>query len=184
SFVGTVVGLLGMGFYTLLLSDVEDMRSLSVASVGTLIAMATVMVLAARWPSGFRVVLGGISRALWRLRGRRYWLYDWRPPGEAPTAAVVDRLGRLSGKLVDHIYTFREEVGRFLRVGKAAFVWVCLLSLAFLFSRVLLAYLCVRFLGIEASTLRHIVEIQMVMIFLVFFAPTPGGAGFVEGASL
>jgi uncharacterized membrane protein YbhN (UPF0104 family) len=28
------------------------------------------------------------------------------------------------------------------------------------------------------------VEAQMALIFLVFFAPTPGGAGIAEGASL
>ncbi len=184
SFVGTMVGLLGMGLYTLLISDFEQMRPLSVASVWTLTAMATVMVLAARWPGSFRVVLAGMSRTLWRARGGHHPLYDWWPPGNAQTGPAVDRMGRLPGKLVNLIYTYRDEVGRFLRVGKASFVWVCLLSLAFLFSRVLLAYLCVRFLGIETSTLHHMMEIQMVMIFLVFFAPTPGGAGLAEGASL
>ena len=45
-------------------------------------------------------------------------------------------------------------------------------------------YLCARFLGVEGGTLRQIVEAQMALIFLVFFAPTPGGAGIAEGASL
>ena len=61
---------------------------------------------------------------------------------------------------------------------------MCLLSLAFLFSRALIPYLCVRFLGLQGSTLGHVFEAQLALIFLVFFAPTPGGAGVAEGVSL
>jgi len=185
SFVGTIVGLLGMSLYTLLLSEVHEMRSLSGASVGALIAMVTLMGLAARWPQGFRIGLAALSRTLWRARGGRrslHLLQDWRPGG-AQTGPVVDRMGPLTRKLVDLIYSYAAAVGRFMRVGKARFVGVCLLSMVFLLTRVLLAYLCVRFLGLDAP-LRRVVEIQMVMIFLVFFAPTPGGAGLAESASL
>ena len=45
-------------------------------------------------------------------------------------------------------------------------------------------YLCARFLGVDGGTLRQILEAQVALIFLVFFAPTPGGAGVAEGASL
>ncbi len=184
SFVGTMVGLLGLGLYCLLVSGIEDMGPLFIAAVWSLTAISAAMILAAIWPGLFRVVLAGGSRALWRLRGGRHPLHDWWPPGERPAGSPVDRMDRWMAKLVDIIYTYRDDVGRFLRLGKGAFACGCLLSLLFLFSRSLLAYLCVRFLGIEASTLRHIVEIQMGLIFLVFFAPTPGGAGVAEGASL
>ena len=93
-------------------------------------------------------------------------------------------MGPVACKFVDLVYTYRDDVRRFLRQGKAAFAWVCVLSSAFLFSRTLMAYLCLRFLGIEASTFGQIVELQMVVIFLVFFAPTPGSAGLAEGASM
>ena len=87
-------------------------------------------------------------------------------------------------RLVDLLYTYREDARRFLRHGKACFAAVCLLSLSFLLARALMPYLCARFLGVEGGSLRQIVEAQMALIFLVFFAPTPGGAGFAEGASL
>ncbi len=89
-----------------------------------------------------------------------------------------------TARLVDLLYTYREDVGRFLRHGKACFVAVCLLSVSFLLARALMPYLCARFLGIEGGSLRQIVEAQIALIFLVFFAPTPGGAGIAEGASL
>jgi uncharacterized protein (TIRG00374 family) len=85
---------------------------------------------------------------------------------------------------VDLLYAYRDDVRRFLRHGKACFGAVCLLSVAFLLARALMPYLCARFLGVEDGTLRRILESQVALIFLVFFAPTPGGAGIAEGASL
>jgi uncharacterized protein (TIRG00374 family) len=90
----------------------------------------------------------------------------------------------LTARLVEIIHTYRDDVRRFLRTGKATFAWVCLLSLVFLFTRALMPFLCLRFLGIHSSTVRHVIEVQMALIFLVFFAPTPGGAGVAEAASL
>ena len=92
-------------------------------------------------------------------------------------------MDRLTGRLVSTIYIYRNDMARFLRVGRVSFIWVCLLSLLFLLSRCFLPFLCIRFLGLEGSTLRHILEVQMALILLVFFAPTPGGAGLAEGAS-
>jgi uncharacterized membrane protein YbhN (UPF0104 family) len=100
------------------------------------------------------------------------------------TGPAVDRMDAWTARLVDLLYTYREDVGRFLRRGKGCFVAVCLLSVSFLLARALMPYLCARFLGVEGGTLRHVLEVQMALIFLVFFAPTPGGAGIAEAASL
>jgi glycosyltransferase 2 family protein len=97
---------------------------------------------------------------------------------------AVDRMDPTTARLVDLLYAYRDDVRRFLRHGKACIVAVCLLSLSFLLVRALMPYLCARFLGVEGGTLRQMVEAQMAPIFLVFFAPTPGGAGIAEGASL
>jgi uncharacterized protein (TIRG00374 family) len=93
-------------------------------------------------------------------------------------------MDRTTAWLVDLLYAYRDDVRRFLRHGKACFGAVCLLSLAFLLARALMPYLCARFLGVEGGSLRQIVNSQVALIFLVFFAPTPGGAGVAEGASL
>jgi glycosyltransferase 2 family protein len=91
---------------------------------------------------------------------------------------------RLAAKLVDLVSTYRADMSSFLRQGKATFACVCLLSLPFPIARAVIAYLCLCFLGIEASDLRHIFEAQLLLILFEFFAPSPGGAGVMEVASL
>jgi uncharacterized protein (TIRG00374 family) len=86
--------------------------------------------------------------------------------------------------LVDILYTYRDDLRRFLRHGKLVFAVTCFLSLGFFFSRFILAFLCVRFLGIEDSSLGEIISIQMILVFLTYLAPTPGSAGIAELASL
>ena len=184
SFLGTMVGLLVMGLYSLFVSGLAATGPLLAGAIWALAAISAAMLVAALAPGLFRVALGALSRAACRLAGADKRLRDWWPPRAARTGPPVDRMDPLTARLADMIYTYRDDVRRFLRVGKASFAWVCLLSLVFLFSRCLLPYLCVRFLGIQASTLGGIVEAQMALIFLVFFAPTPGGAGLAEGASL
>ena len=82
SFVGTMVGLLGIGLYSLLVSGIGDMGPLVVVAVWSLTAISAAMILAAIWPGVFRAVLAAGSRALWQLRGGRHPLHDWSPPGE------------------------------------------------------------------------------------------------------
>jgi uncharacterized protein (TIRG00374 family) len=184
SFLGTMVGLLCLGLYSLFVSGIGATGALFAGAVWTLTAIGAAMVLAAAWRGLFRVMLATLSRVLWRLsRGRRP-LQDWWPPCDARTGPPAERLDPLAARLADIVYTYGDDVRRFLRHGKVSFAWVCLLSLAFLFSRALMPYLCARFLGVRGSTLGHILEVQMALIFLVFFAPTPGGAGVAEGASM
>jgi uncharacterized protein (TIRG00374 family) len=184
SFVGTMVGLLCMGLYSLLVSGLAPTGPLFAAATWTIIFISAAMVLAAIWPGLFRVVLVTLPRAVHRTQGKHRPSHDCQLPGDTRTGSAGNRLDLLTAKLVDIIYTYRDDVRRFLRAGKATFVWVCLLSLVFLFSRALMPYLCLRFLGIHTSTFRHVIEVQMALIFLVFFAPTPGGAGVAEAASL
>jgi len=89
-----------------------------------------------------------------------------------------------SGRLADLFYIYQGNLRRYLRHGRWNFVFVCFLSLFFLLLRCLLAYFCVRFLGLRGSTPGEIFEIQITLIFLIYLAPTPGNAGIAEGASL
>ena len=183
-FLGTMVGLMAMGLYTLLATSAHPGGPLFAGSVGCLAAVAGSMLAAGLWPHGFRAGLGWLSRGLWRLAGRRVRLEPWWPPGDPSTGPAVDQLPHSAATLADIVYTYQADVRRFLRVGKLRFVAVCLLSLAFLFSRCLLPYLCLRFLGIEGSSFADTLERQTGLVFLVFFAPTPGGAGVAEAVSL
>ena len=177
SFVGTMVGLLCMGVYSVLVSGVAQTRLLFGAAVWAIMGIGALMVLAVIRPDLFRVALAGLSGAIGRMCGALSLRRDTR------VGSLSSRLDRLSAKGIEIVYTYRDDVRRFLRQGKTTFALVCLLSLIFLFSRALLPYLCLRFLGIESSSFRHIIEVQIALIFLVFFAPTPGGAGFAEAAS-
>ena len=47
-----------------------------------------------------------------------------------------------------------------------------------------MAFLCLRFLGLRASGLLDVIETQLSLIFLIYFAPTPGSSGLAEGASM
>jgi hypothetical protein len=51
-------------------------------------------------------------------------------------------------------------------------------------ARSTMAFLCLRFLGIEASGLGDVLETQLNLIFLIYFAPTPGSSGLAESASM
>jgi hypothetical protein len=73
---------------------------------------------------------------------------------------------------------------RFFSQDKASFLWVCILSIVFMLSRSIMAFLCLRFLGIQASSLLSVIETQLSLIFLIYFAPTPGSSGLAEGASM
>ena len=184
SFMGTMVGLLLMGLYSLLVSGVGASGFLFLAPVWTLTAIAAALLLGATWPDRCRIALAALSRAVSRVLRRPGAVIDWWPPGAPRSAPAVDRMDATTARLADLLYTYRDDVGRFLRHGKGCFAAVCLLSVSFLLARALMPYLCARFLGVGAGTLRQILEAQMALIFLVFFAPTPGGAGIAEGASL
>jgi len=184
SFVGTMIGLLCMGLYSLLVSGLAHAGPLFAAATWTIVTISSAMILAALWPGCLRFVLLALSQTISCLYGIRPHPHGFRLPGDSGKGADRERLEHVTAKLVDIIYIYRDDVRRFLRRGKITFVWVCLLSLVFLFSRALMPYLCLRFLGINTSSFRQVIEVQVALIFLVFFAPTPGGAGVAEAASL
>ena len=184
SFMGTLVGLLLMGVYSVLVSGIGASGPLLLAPVWALTVIATVLLLGAIWPDLFRIAMGAMSRAVWRMLRRPEAVIDWWPPETPRAGPAVDRMDRRTAWLADLLYAYRADVRRFLRHGKACAVAVGFLSVAFLLARALMPYLCARFLGVDGGTLRQTVEAQVALIFLVFFAPTPGGAGIAEGASL
>ncbi len=183
-FVGTMMALLGFGLFSLLVSDIPRTSVLFTGAAVFLTVISGLMVVFAIWPGLFRAVVAFVSRSVWKFRGQKFLLHDWWPPEDSQTGSPVDRMDSFSGKLSDLFYTYQSNLRRYLRHGKWSFVLVCFLSLAFFLSRCLMAYFCVRFLGLQGSTLGEIFEIQIALIFLIYLAPTPGNAGIAEGASL
>jgi uncharacterized protein (TIRG00374 family) len=184
TFIGTMVALFGLGLYVLFLTDEDRTGSLFLGAVLTLTAIAALIVLSMVFPEFFRMLISGFSRVLRRLRGGKNPLMEGRVRGDAPNHPPADRMGPWAIWLVDVLYTYRNDLRRFLRRGKIVFAGTCLLSLGFFFSRFVLAFLCVRFLGIDDSSLSEIIATQMTLVFLTYLAPTPGSAGIAELASL
>jgi len=184
TFLGTMVGLFCIGLYSLFFSSTDLTGPFFHGAILTLTLISALMVLGMVWPGLFRAIIALISRAFFKMWSRNRSLQDWWPPHKAQTGPPLDHMGPLAAKLVDLVYTYQDDMSRFVRRGRVTFLWVLLLSLAFLFSRSLMAFLCIRFLGVQASTLGHVIELQMALIFLIYFAPTPGASGLAEGVSL
>ena len=183
-FVGTMVALLGFGLFSLFAFDFSHAGLLLTGAVVFLTFISGLMIFFAIWPGFFRAVVALVSRSVWKVRGRRFHLHDWWPPEDSRMGSPVDRMDSFSGKLADLFYTYQANLRRYFRHGRWSFLLVCLLSFAFLLSRCLLSFFCVRFLGLPDSTLGEIFEIQIALIFLIYLAPTPGNAGIAEAASL
>jgi hypothetical protein len=184
TFFGTMVALFGLGIYVLFFTNEDRTGALFIGAVATLTLIAALMILSFAFPEFFRIVISASSRFLWRVRGQRYPLKEWREQGKTRPPSSADRMGPRAIWLVEIISTYRDDLRRFLRHGKLVFGCTCFLSLGFFFSRFLLAFLCVRFLGIDESSLGEIMATQMTLVFLTYLAPTPGSAGIAELASL
>ena len=176
SFLGTMVALLCVGFYSVLRSagSLGSCFSLAVWPLTVVVALLAIPLLR---PGLFRVAVQGtlcglsatyalICAALFR-------------PVEGRTIRLT-RLEGLAARLIDLAYQYHCNAWRFVRKGKLHFLGICLLSLIFIMARCFMAFFCLRFLGIEASSLGEVLRIQMVLIFLLYFAPTPGSSGLAE----
>jgi uncharacterized membrane protein YbhN (UPF0104 family) len=184
SFVGTMTGLAALGLYSLLVSRAIAAGPLFAGAAWTLTAIAGAMLAGALAPGAVRAGLAGAARAVGRLARRRAGpAGGGAVPAGPATAAPSARIDRLAARLAEFVDGFGRDVRRVLRLSKARFGAVCLLSGAFLLARAVVPYLCARFLGLSAIGLRPAVEAQLALVFLVFFAPTPGAAGIAEGAS-
>jgi uncharacterized membrane protein YbhN (UPF0104 family) len=183
AFVGTMLALLGCGLYVLFSADVGHVGPMFAGAVMILGCISASMVFFGLCPGFFRAGIAAASRLIWKMRGKSYPLKDWWPPDRSQLGAPVDRMDSFSCGMANLVYGFRADLRQYLRRGKISFVIVCLLSFTFLVSRCLLAYFCVRFLGIEVSTIGIILGNQIALLFLTYLSPTPGNAGIAEGAS-
>jgi len=172
TFLATLVTLLGVGLYCALVSG-TSLGSLFSLAIWPLTIVVGLMTLALLWPGLFRVAVFQSLKAYGGI------LDLVRRPRSQP-----DRLEGTATKLIDLVYAYHNGTWRFVRKGKGHFIGVCILSLVFILSRCLMAFLCLRFLGIGNSTLGEVLQIQMALLFLLYFAPTPGSSGLAEIFSL
>jgi uncharacterized membrane protein YbhN (UPF0104 family) len=192
SFLGTVIGLMCLGVYFGCFGNLLLKGPLFQGAVWTFTLICGFMLVGALWPGLFRAVIVATSGSYRRLYGgkkpvkTRWATRDetLRPTLVAGQNTLQDRMGPLAGKLVHLIYCYHNDACRFLREGKFSFACVLLLSFAFMVSRCITAFLCLRFLGIQEARFWEVLEVQLALIFLIYFAPTPGASGLAEGVSL
>jgi uncharacterized protein (TIRG00374 family) len=185
SFTGTLLVLLGIGLYSLFFSDIGSMEGLFRCAVMIFVFITVSMLLVASFPNLFRSIILKASMVFRSLINGFSLLQNLCAidNGDKCESGDHDKPG-LSERLIEILHTYRKSLCHYLRVGKKNFIWVLILSFAFLFSKSLVAFLCLRSLGIHRPSLGCIVEIQLVLLFLIYFAPTPGGAGVSEFMSL
>jgi uncharacterized protein (TIRG00374 family) len=184
SFMGSMVVLLFIGIHSLLISRVDHLVVFFQGALLIFFLIFAAVIFAVCWPGSLHLVISGIYRGV-----RRIWGKNHSPDktGLAPNTRFerfLAYLHILSQKLIDLCYMHQVNMRRFFRLNSSSFIWVCLLSLIFMLSRSIMAFLCLRFLGIQAAALGDVLETQLSLIFLIYFAPTPGSSGLAEGASM
>jgi len=184
SFLGSMVALLFIGIHALLLSKVETLALFLQGAILIFFLLFALMMVAVCWPASLNFVFRGVQRVIWKTG------YESQPKKnkgfshQTRIKRLVDFLHNLSQKLIDLCSLHQRNMRRFFSLNRSSFIWVCLLSLVFMLARAIMAFLCLRFLGIEASSLKDVLETQLNLIFLIYFAPTPGSSGLAEGASM
>ena len=184
SFLGSMVVLLFIGIHSLLISKVDHLAAFLQGAFFIFFIIFAAVIFAVCRPGLLHLGISKIYRKIQRMWGRKH------SPGNTALAPntrftrLLAYLQILSQKLIDLCYMHQANMRRFFRLNSSSFIWVCLLSLIFMLSRSIMAFLCLRFFGIQAAALGDVLETQLSLIFLIYFAPTPGSSGLAEGASM
>ena len=184
SFLGSMVVLLFMGIYSLLIAKVDHLVVFFQGALFIFFLIFALLIFVLCWPGSLRFVISGICRGLQKICTRKYAQENISLPQNSRIERLTNHLHNFSKKLIDLCHMHQANMRRLFSQNKISFLWVCLLSLVFILARSIMAFLCLRFLGIEASSLGDVLETQLNLIFLIYFAPTPGSSGLAEGASM
>jgi uncharacterized protein (TIRG00374 family) len=184
SFLGSMVVLLFIGIHSLLISKVDHLAAFFQGALLIFFLIFAAVIFAVCWPGSLHFVISKIYRRLQRIGSKNHSPEKIAWPQNTRRERLLAYLHIMSQKLIDLCYMHQANMRRFFRSNSSSFIWVCLLSLIFMLSRSLMAFLCLRFLGIQAAALGDVLETQLSLIFLIYFAPTPGSSGLAEGASI
>lgn len=184
TFLASMIVLLFIGIHTLLVSKADYLVLLFQGAFLIFLLVFALIIIAVCWPRSLKFVFLGIRKALWKISGQARLKKNIGIPQNTRIERLMSHLHNLSQKLIDLCYLHQANMHRFFKLNKTSFIWVCLLSLVFILARSIMAFLCLRFLGIDASGLVDVLETQFKLIFLIYFAPTPGSSGLAEGASI
>ncbi|MDX1709434.1 MAG: lysylphosphatidylglycerol synthase domain-containing protein, partial [Desulfobacterales bacterium] len=148
SFLGSMVILLFVGLYSLLISGVGQLTAFFQGAFLIFFLVFGGLIAAACWPGCVRWVVLQISSTVSKL-GQRSRSHDSLPLSKAPPLSrPVEYLQTLFTKIIDLCHLHQNNIRLFFRLNHSGFLWVCLLSLVFMLSRSMIAFLCLRFLGV------------------------------------
>jgi uncharacterized protein (TIRG00374 family) len=184
SFMGSMVVLLFIGIHSLLISKVDNLAAFFQGALLVFFLIFAAVIFALCWPGSLHFVILKIYRSVQRIGCKNHSRGNSALAPNTRFMRLLAYLRSLSQKLIDLCYMHQANMRRFLRLNSSSFFWVCILSLIFMLSRSIMAFLCLRFLGIQAAALGDVLETQLRLIFLIYFAPTPGSSGLAEGASI
>jgi len=184
SFLGSMVVLLIIGVHALLIAKNDQLVVFFQGALLIFLLVFAVVIFAVGWPGSLRFVIAGICEGIRKIWGKTHSRKNTGLPQNSRIRRITNQLHHFSEKLIDLCYMHQINMRRFFSQDKASFLWVCILSIVFMLSRSIMAFLCLRFLGIQASSLLSVIETQLSLIFLIYFAPTPGSSGLAEGASM
>ena len=184
SFLGSMVILLFIGIYSLLIAKVDHLVVFFQGALLIFLLVFAVVIVAVCWPGSLRFVISGICRGIQKICDKKHSPKNIGLPQNSRINRLTNQLHNFSEKLIALCYMHQVNMRRFFSQDKASFAWVCFLSIVFMLSRSIMAFLCLRFLGIQASSLFSVIKTQLSLIFLIYFAPTPGSSGLAEGASM
>ena len=184
SFLGSMVVLLFIGIHSLLIAKIDHLVVFFQGALLIFLIVFAVVILAVCWPGSLRTVISGICSGIQKIVDIKHSHKNIDLPQDSYIRRFTHQLHNFSEKLIDLCYMHQVNMRRFFSQDKVSFVWVCFLSMVFMLSRSMMAFLCLRFLGIQASSLWSVIETQLSLIFLIYFAPTPGSSGLAEGASM
>ncbi len=90
------------------------------------------------------------------------------------------RFRKIIRYIFEHLELFSEDLAFFIQ-GKKIYVFLSFLfTVIFLLAEFSFSYLVLRGLGYQISFFR-ILTLQILVVFIMYFAPTPGAAGIAEG---
>jgi uncharacterized protein (TIRG00374 family) len=184
SFLGSMVVLLIIGIHSLLIAKVDHLVVFFQGALLVFLLVFAVVIFAVCWPGSLRFVISGVCSGIRKIGNKKHCRRNIGLPQNSRIRRLTHHLPNFSEKLIDLCYMHQVNMRRFFSQGKASFAGVCFLSMVFMLSRSMMAFLCLRFLGIQASSLFRVIETQLSLIFLIYFAPTPGSSGLAEGASM
>ncbi|HXV15019.1 MAG TPA: lysylphosphatidylglycerol synthase transmembrane domain-containing protein [Candidatus Krumholzibacteria bacterium] len=163
-FLGTVIVLLGCAVSFSIFAQPDflgsNLRVISGASLGLFALILVIVLFSLVFPGAFKRAVHGLLRSLpWARR-------------KLESRHAVERL-------FDTVDRYHELMRRFMVRGKTLFAFGLVLSAIIYFNKFVIAFVILRGLG-GTVDLVHVLYMQVVLLLIFYFSPSPGASGFAE----